>query len=62
MKTGGKMNTIDEEKCYEQKIDQITEMIEQLVLDAMVAALEKINQRNSIFSNAKTNDNNLIRF
>ena len=43
------MKTIDKEVCYEQKMDQISEVLEELVLDAMVAALEKIKHRNMIF-------------
>jgi hypothetical protein len=44
------MNKHEEELAYEQKLDRITEHIEELVLDAMLAALEKIKKRNALFS------------
>jgi hypothetical protein len=44
------MNDNEEELIYEQKLDRITEYIEELVLDAMLAALKKIKKRNLIFS------------
>jgi len=53
------MNEYEEELIYEQKLDRITEHIEDLVLDAMLAALQKIKKRNLIFSAcADTADNN----
>lgn len=46
------MNTpVDEEICFEQKMDRISEALEELVLDAMIAALQKIKQRNLLFEN-----------
>ena len=47
------MNDYDEEMIYEQKLDRITEHIEELVLDAMLAALKKIKKRNLFFSAAE---------
>jgi hypothetical protein len=44
------MNENEEELIYEHKLDRITEHIEELVLDAMLAALQKIKKRNLIFS------------
>jgi hypothetical protein len=44
------MNEYEEELIYEQKLDRITERIEELVLDAMLAALQKIKKRNLLFS------------
>lgn len=47
---------VDEELCFEQKMDRISEAFEELVLDAMMAALQKIKQRNLLFENiAKKN-------
>ena len=45
------MNPIEEEICFEQKMDRISENLEELVLDAIIAALEKIQQRNRLFDN-----------
>jgi hypothetical protein len=47
------MNQREEEWIYEQKLDRITEHIEELVLDAMLAALQKIKKRNLFFSAAE---------
>ena len=44
------MNEHEKELVYEQKLDRITEYIEDLVLDAMLAALQKIKKRNLLFS------------
>jgi len=44
------MKEHEEELIYEQKLDRITEHIEELVLDAMLAAFKKIKKRNLIFS------------
>jgi len=43
------MNDNEEELIYEQKLERITEHIEELVLDAMLAALKKIKKRNLVF-------------
>jgi hypothetical protein len=47
------MNEHEEEWVYEQKLDRITEYIEELVLDAMLTALQKIKKRNLFFSAAE---------
>lgn len=47
------MNQFEEEWIYEQKLDRITEHIEELVLDAMLAALQKIKKRNLFFAAAE---------
>jgi hypothetical protein len=39
----------NEELVYEEKIDRIAELLEELILDAMLAALGKIQQRNDLF-------------
>jgi hypothetical protein len=44
------MNEHEEELAYEQKLDRLTEHIEELLLDAMLAVLQKIKQRNLLFS------------
>lgn len=44
------MNELEEELQYEKKMDRIAEQIEDLVLDAMLAALHKIKQRKLILS------------
>jgi hypothetical protein len=57
------MNEHEQELAYEQKLDRITEYIEALVLDAMLAALQKIKKRNLLFSAyANTNDDESQQF
>ncbi len=46
------MDTSNEELVYEQKLDMVTEQLEELVLDAMIAALQKIGKRNLAFLKA----------
>ena len=43
------MNPLEDELVYEQKMDEITLQLEELILDAMIAALEKIRKRNLEF-------------
>ena len=43
-----------EDLVYERKIDQISEQIEELILDAMLSALEKIKRRNIMFLDLQT--------
>ncbi len=43
------MNTHEEEMVYEQKMDQVTEQLEELILDALLKALKKIKNRNLTF-------------
>jgi hypothetical protein len=43
------MQDQNEELVYEEKIDRITEQLEELMLDALMAALEKIRERNDLF-------------
>ena len=38
------MNPLEEELVYEQKMDEITVQLEELILDAMIAALQKIGK------------------
>jgi len=49
------MNELEEKLHYEQKMDRITEYLEDLVLEAMLAVLDKIKKRNLIFSAASDN-------
>jgi arginine utilization protein RocB len=44
------MNTYEEDLQYERKMDRISEELEEMILDAMVAALQKIRERNLHFS------------
>lgn len=50
------MNQLEQEWIYEQKLDRITEHIEELILDAMLAALQKIKKRNLFFSGAENTE------
>ena len=43
------MCDLKEEIAYEQKMDQIVEQLEELMLDALLAALQKVKQRNLMF-------------
>ena len=45
------MCDLKEEIAYEQKMDQIVEQLEELMLDALLAALQKVKQRNLMFDN-----------
>ena len=44
------MNSYEEDLQYERKMDRISEQIEELMLDAMITALQKIRERNLHFS------------
>lgn len=46
------MNPLKEELVYEQKMDEITMQLEELILDAMIVALQKIGKRNLEFIEA----------
>jgi len=48
------MNTYEEDLQYERKMDRISEELEEMVLDAMIAALKKIRERNLHFSKIAT--------
>lgn len=39
----------NEELVYEEKIDRITEQLEEFILDALMAALGKTRERNGLF-------------
>ena len=43
------MNPLEDELAYEQKMDEVTLQLEELILDAMITALEKIKKRNLEF-------------
>ncbi len=43
------MDSIRGELEYEEKMDEITAQLEELILDAVIAALEKIKKRNREF-------------
>ena len=48
------MNIYKEDLQYEGKMDRISEQIEELMLDAMLAALKKIKDRNLFYGNIQT--------
>ena len=57
------MNPIEEKMCFEHKIHRISEIMEEILLDAMMAALQKIKDRNLIFNKiAQDRDLNNIQF
>ena len=45
------MNSYEEDLQYEAKMDRISEELEEMVLDAMIAALKKMRERHRHFSN-----------
>ncbi len=56
------MNPLEEEVIYEEKMDEITIQLEELVLDAMIAALEKIRKRNHEFNSIERRRNDHMIF
>jgi len=46
------MNNLEEEFIYEEKLDQLSIELEELVLDAFIAAIQKLKQRNQEFIQA----------
>jgi hypothetical protein len=52
------MDTYEEDLQYERKMDRISEQIEELMLDAMIAALKKIKDRNLFYSSLTTRPQN----
>jgi hypothetical protein len=48
------MSDPNEELVYEEKIDRITVQLEELILDALMTALEKIRERNELFRRLQT--------
>jgi len=48
------METYNEDLVYEKKLDRISGQIEELILDAMIAALIKIKDRNLFYSNVES--------
>jgi hypothetical protein len=56
------MNPIEEEVIYEEKMDEIAIQLEELVLDAMIAALEKIRKRNHEFNSSEPRRNDHMIF
>jgi hypothetical protein len=43
------MNPIKEEISYEEKMDKITEQLEELILDVLIVTLEKIRNKNQLY-------------
>jgi hypothetical protein len=52
------MDIYEEGLQYERKMDRISEQIEELMLDAMIAALKKIRDRNLFDSESETRPQN----
>ncbi len=52
------METYNEDLVYEKKLDRISGQIEELILDAMIAALIKIKDRNLFYSNVESESQN----
>lgn len=57
------MYYFEEEQVYEEKLDEISERLEVLILDAMLSALRKMKDRNVEFDKlAKRSDADVIPF
>ena len=56
------MDPLEEEVVYEEKMDEITIQLEELVLDAMIAVLEKIRKRNYEFNSIESRKNDHMIF
>ena len=56
------MDPSEEKIIYEEKMDEITIQLEELVLDAMVTALEKIRKRNHEFNIIESRKNDHMIF
>ena len=56
------MDPIEKEVIYEEKMDEITIQLEELVLDAMITALEKIRKRNHEFNSIEPRRNDHMIF
>jgi hypothetical protein len=52
------MNSYEEHLQFERKMDLISEQIEELMLDAMITALNKIKDRNLFYSNVESRPQN----
>lgn len=52
------MDSIEAEMIYEEKADQITQNLEELILNAMLNVLKKINEREELFSSLQKSTNN----
>ena len=52
------MNTYEEDLQHQRKMDRISEQIEELMMDAMIAALKKIKDRNLFYSNVDSRPQN----
>lgn len=52
------MDEYEQEIVFEIKMDLITQHIEEMVLDAMLAALNKIRERNIEFTKSENKSNN----
>jgi hypothetical protein len=55
------MDNLEEEFIYEEKLDQLSIELEELVLDAFIAAIQKLKQRNQEFmqSSLKSHENGI---
>ena len=56
------MDIIEEELVYEEKMDEITIQLEELILDAMIAALKKTRERNHEFNRMEQRKNDHMIF
>jgi len=56
------MDPLEEDAIFEEKMDEITIQLEELVLDAMITALEKIRKRNHEFNSIESKKNDHMTF
>ena len=50
----------EEEWEYEEKLEQLSERLEELVLDVFIAVVEKLKDRNQVFAQQKAQKDEMI--
>ena len=56
------MDPLEKEAIFEEKMDEIIIQLEELVLDVMIVALEKIRKRNHEFNSIESIKNDHMTF
>ncbi len=49
----------EEEWAYEEKLDQLSDRLEELVLDVFIAVVEKLKDRNQVFVQPTSHDDEM---
>ncbi len=56
------MYSPEEEMVYEEKLDKISEYLEDLILDAMLSVFQKMIERNIVFNTSNKKDHDDTAF